>query len=273
MRGCLTGEPRGDAGRGRPRPTTAPVVVCALRGRQAFRREQSREPRRLDRLLRVLLAVPVAHGAGLGRGLSAPGAGRICKSGCSARARAVPDHRRRRSARTGSVEGSGVAVAIGGLALWAGSAACERAQARWTPCGMCRGTAPGFAKPIEIAQPHAARSSEPSSRPSRCSPARPAGVRGGTSRACCHGRRSPSAVRRRATGCSHRPGWHGDGVAPRRAVGGVGWTVLLALGGWIVSRRIASSNQVYGTFAVVIGLLGWIYLGAQIALLGAAPTS
>ena len=49
----------------------------------------------------------------------------------------------------------------------------------------------------------------------------------------------------------------------------MGWTALLALGGWIVSRQISSSTHVYGTFAVVIGLLGWIYLGAQIALLGA----
>jgi YihY family inner membrane protein len=58
-------------------------------------------------------------------------------------------------------------------------------------------------------------------------------------------------------------------VAPGAIVAGVGWTALLQLGGWIVSDRIASSTQVYGTFAIVIGLLGWIYLGAQLALFGA----
>ena len=58
-------------------------------------------------------------------------------------------------------------------------------------------------------------------------------------------------------------------VAPGAVIAGVGWTALLALGGWIVSRQISSSTHVYGTFAVVIGLLGWIYLSAQIALLGA----
>jgi uncharacterized BrkB/YihY/UPF0761 family membrane protein len=45
--------------------------------------------------------------------------------------------------------------------------------------------------------------------------------------------------------------------------------VLLAVGGVLVGDRIASSSDVYGTFAIVIGLLGWIYLGTQLALLGA----
>jgi YihY family inner membrane protein len=58
-------------------------------------------------------------------------------------------------------------------------------------------------------------------------------------------------------------------VWPGAVLAGVGWTALIALGGWIVSDRISSSTHIYGTFAVVIGLLGWIYLGAQLALLGA----
>ena len=58
-------------------------------------------------------------------------------------------------------------------------------------------------------------------------------------------------------------------VAPGAVLAGIGWTVLLAVGGVLVGDRIASSSDVYGTFAIVIGLLGWIYLGAQLALLGA----
>ena len=58
-------------------------------------------------------------------------------------------------------------------------------------------------------------------------------------------------------------------LMPGAALAGLAWTALLALGGWIVGNRVASSSDVYGTFAVVIGLLGWIYLGAQITLLGA----
>ncbi len=58
-------------------------------------------------------------------------------------------------------------------------------------------------------------------------------------------------------------------VLPGACVTSVAWTALLAAGGWIVEGRLASSSDVYGTFALVIGLLGWIYLGAQITLLGA----
>jgi YihY family inner membrane protein len=58
-------------------------------------------------------------------------------------------------------------------------------------------------------------------------------------------------------------------VAPGAALAGVGWTALLTFGGWLVSDRISSSTHIYGTFAIVIGLLGWIYLGAQLALFGA----
>jgi YihY family inner membrane protein len=58
-------------------------------------------------------------------------------------------------------------------------------------------------------------------------------------------------------------------VLPGACVAGIGWTVLLSLGGWIVADRVSSSSDVYGTFALVIGLLAWIYLGAQLTLYGA----
>lgn len=58
-------------------------------------------------------------------------------------------------------------------------------------------------------------------------------------------------------------------VAPGAIVAGLGWTALLAAGGWIVADRVQSSSDVYGTFALVIGLLAWIYLGAQLTLYGA----
>ena len=38
---------------------------------------------------------------------------------------------------------------------------------------------------------------------------------------------------------------------------------------WSSGNRIASSSDVYGSFALVIGLLAWIYLGAQLMLVGA----
>jgi YihY family inner membrane protein len=53
------------------------------------------------------------------------------------------------------------------------------------------------------------------------------------------------------------------------ALGAVAWTVLQALGGYYVSHQLRSASEVYGAFGTVIGLLAWIYLGAQITLLGA----
>ena len=47
------------------------------------------------------------------------------------------------------------------------------------------------------------------------------------------------------------------------------WTALQALGGYIVGRRISGASDVYGVFAVVIGLLSWLYLGAQITMVSA----
>jgi membrane protein len=53
------------------------------------------------------------------------------------------------------------------------------------------------------------------------------------------------------------------------AVAAIGWTVLQALGGFIMGHQLDSASRTYGLFATVIALLTWIYLGAQITLLAA----
>ncbi len=58
-------------------------------------------------------------------------------------------------------------------------------------------------------------------------------------------------------------------VLPGRLLGGVLWTILQALGGYYVGHVVKGATGTYGTFAVVIGLLAWIYLGAQIVLYSA----
>ncbi len=58
-------------------------------------------------------------------------------------------------------------------------------------------------------------------------------------------------------------------VLPGAVVGAVAWTALLALGGYYVSHQLQGASEVYGTFAVVIGLLAWIFIGAQVTLLAA----
>ena len=45
------------------------------------------------------------------------------------------------------------------------------------------------------------------------------------------------------------------------------WTALQIVGGYYVTHQLKGASNVYGTFATVIGLLVWIYLGAQITLL------
>jgi len=58
-------------------------------------------------------------------------------------------------------------------------------------------------------------------------------------------------------------------VLPGAIFAAVAWTVLLLLGSWLVERQISRASAVYGFFAIVIGLLAWISLVAQLFLLAA----
>ncbi len=44
------------------------------------------------------------------------------------------------------------------------------------------------------------------------------------------------------------------------------WQILLLLGGFIVGHTLRHSSALYGVFGVVLGLLAWLYLQAQITL-------
>jgi YihY family inner membrane protein len=58
-------------------------------------------------------------------------------------------------------------------------------------------------------------------------------------------------------------------VLPGAVIAAVAWTVLQAIGGYYVGHELKGASETYGTFATVIGLLAWIYLGAQVTLLAA----
>jgi len=58
-------------------------------------------------------------------------------------------------------------------------------------------------------------------------------------------------------------------VFPGASIAALAWTTLQAVGGYIVSHQLRGASDTYGTFATVIGLLAWIYLGAQITLFAA----
>src|SRR5271170_1278560 len=44
------------------------------------------------------------------------------------------------------------------------------------------------------------------------------------------------------------------------------WQILQYVGGYFISHQLAHASPVYGTFAVVIGLLAWLYLQAELTL-------
>jgi YihY family inner membrane protein len=58
-------------------------------------------------------------------------------------------------------------------------------------------------------------------------------------------------------------------VLPGAAVGAVGWTILQSLGVLYVRHEVAHASHLYGSLAVVIGLLAWIHLGALFTLFAA----
>lgn len=47
------------------------------------------------------------------------------------------------------------------------------------------------------------------------------------------------------------------------------WQVLLTLGGYIVAHQLHRASSLYGTFGVVLGLLAWLYLEAEMTLYAA----
>jgi membrane protein len=58
-------------------------------------------------------------------------------------------------------------------------------------------------------------------------------------------------------------------LLPGVALAALGWLALQTVGGWYVERTIANASATYGTLALVIGLLSWLWLAAHLLLLAA----
>lgn len=58
-------------------------------------------------------------------------------------------------------------------------------------------------------------------------------------------------------------------LAPGAVLLGVAWTLLQLVGGYLVSQKLQQTSEVYGLFAIVLGLLFWLYLAAQVSLYAA----
>jgi membrane protein len=50
------------------------------------------------------------------------------------------------------------------------------------------------------------------------------------------------------------------------AISAVIWQILQAFGGYFLSHQLAHATPLYGTFALVLGLIAWLYLQAQLTL-------
>jgi YihY family inner membrane protein len=60
----------------------------------------------------------------------------------------------------------------------------------------------------------------------------------------------------------------GRKLLPGAVIGGAAWTLLQALGGYLVHHYLRG-DSVYGVFATVLGLMAWIYLGVQVTVYSA----
>ena len=50
---------------------------------------------------------------------------------------------------------------------------------------------------------------------------------------------------------------------------GVGWTILQALGGFVVGHYLKNDSSVYGLFGIVLGLFAWVYLITELTVYAA----
>jgi uncharacterized BrkB/YihY/UPF0761 family membrane protein len=58
-------------------------------------------------------------------------------------------------------------------------------------------------------------------------------------------------------------------LVPGAVVGGIAWTALQALGGYVVGHDLKGASEFYGLFGLVLGLIAWIALGVQVTLYSA----
>ena len=59
------------------------------------------------------------------------------------------------------------------------------------------------------------------------------------------------------------------GLLPGAVLGGVAWTILQYAGSILVTHVLRNTRPVYGFFAIVLGMITWIYLGAQMTMYAA----
>ena len=61
--------------------------------------------------------------------------------------------------------------------------------------------------------------------------------------------------------------WHDLRIGA--AIAAVVWQILQIIGGYVVSHQLHRASSLYGVFGVVLGLLAWLYLQAEVTLYAA----
>jgi YihY family inner membrane protein len=62
---------------------------------------------------------------------------------------------------------------------------------------------------------------------------------------------------------------HARRLIPGAILGGVLWTILQAVGGYLIGHDLKNDSVSYGVFAAVLGLVAWIYLGCEVTIYAA----
>ncbi len=62
-------------------------------------------------------------------------------------------------------------------------------------------------------------------------------------------------------------------LAPGAVFAAIAWEILQVLGGVYIHHVVSGASNTYGTFALVIGVLAWLHLGAQLTIYGAELNS
>ena len=82
-------------------------------------------------------------------------------------------------------------------------------------------------------------------------------------------RRSTSGSTSPRSGCSRRRRSRPAALVPGAVVGGVGYSILLSIGTALVQHQLQHAQAVYGQFGLVLGLMAWLALVAQLSLYAA----
>jgi membrane protein len=55
-------------------------------------------------------------------------------------------------------------------------------------------------------------------------------------------------------------------LLPGAMLGALAWQIMQGIGGYLITHQLARSSQLYGTFAIVLGIVAWLYIDAQLSV-------